>query len=80
MKKYHHNLSVIKYLEGNKAVNEKSNFNIIKNMKLSEIFREYLESKEFGLEISALKKDNENDKYIKKYIIKAKTFLNFVNK
>ena len=80
MKKYHHNLSVLKYLEGNKALNEKSNFNIIKNMKLSEIFREYLESKEIGLEISDLKKDNENDKYIKKYIIKVKTFINFVIK
>ena len=80
MKKYHHNLSVLKYLEGNKAVNEKYNFKLIKNTNLSEIFREYLESKEIGLEISDLKKDNENDKYIKKYIIKVKTFINFVIK
>ena len=80
MKKYHHNLSVIKYLEGNKVVNEKYNFKLIKNTNLSEIFREYLESKEIGLEISDLKKDNENDKYIKKYIIKVKTFINFVIK
>ena len=40
-------------------------------MKFSQVFKEYLESKEFALEISTLKKDNENDKYIKDYIVKA---------
>ena len=46
-------------------------------MKFSQIFKEYLESKEFGFEISTLKKNNENEKYIKDYIVKAKIFLIF---
>ena len=48
-------------------------------MKFSQVFKEYLESKEFGFEISNLKKDNENEKYIKDYIVKGKNFLNFLN-
>ena len=40
-------------------------------MKLYEIYDEYLDSKEFKMEISKLKKQKETDKYIKKYIIKA---------
>ena len=79
-KNHQHNLFVLNYLENNKAISEKSNFNVIKNMKISEIFKEYLESKEFGSEISTLKQDNENEKYIKDYIVKASNFLNFLNK
>ena len=44
-------------------------------MKYSEIFNEYLLSKEFELEICSLKKEKENDKYIIDYIIKAKNFI-----
>jgi hypothetical protein len=77
--KYEHNLKVLKYLEDNKEISEKSNFNNIKNMKFSQIFSEYLESKEFGKEISTLKQEKENDKYIKDYIIKARNFLYFFN-
>ena len=69
LKKYRHNLFVLNYLENNKEISEKSNFNNIKNMKYYKIFNEYLESKEFGLEISTLKKEKENDKYIINYII-----------
>ena len=79
LNKYNHNLSVLNYLEKNQEISEKSNFNIIKNMKYSEIFNEYLKSKEFGLEITTLKQEKENDKYIKNYIIKAINFLDFLN-
>ena len=79
LKKYRHNLFVLNYLENNKEISEKSNFNNIKNMKYYKIFNEYLESKEFGLEISTLKKEKENDKYIINYIIKARNLLNFFN-
>ena len=79
MQKYKHNLFVLNYLENNKKICEESNFNGIKNMKYSQIFNEYLESKEFGLEISTLKKEKENDKYIKDYIVKARNFLIFFN-
>ena len=37
-------------------------------MKYSEIFKEYLLSKEFESEISTLKQQKENNKYIKDYI------------
>ena len=77
LNKYKHNQFVLNYLEKNNDISEKSNFNKIKNMKYYEIFNEYLLSKEFELEISTLKKEKENDKYIKDYIIKAKNFIFF---
>ena len=77
LKKYNHNLFVLKYLENNKDICEKSKFNIIKDMKFSQIFNEYLISKEFEIEISTLIQQKENEKYIKNYIIKARNFLNF---
>ena len=75
--KYHHNLSVLEYLKKNKEISRKSNFNNIKNMKLYEIYDEYLNSKEFKMEISKLKEQKETDKYIKKYIIKAINLIEF---
>lgn len=77
LKKYNHNLFVLNYLDKHKDINEKINFNKFKNMKLSQIFQEYLSSKEFGMSISTLKQEKENDKYIKDYIIKANNFLKF---
>ena len=77
LQKYNHNLFVLKYLENKKDICEKSNFNIIKDMKYSQVFNEYLISKEFEFEISTLIQQRENDKYIKNYIIKARNFLNF---
>ena len=79
LKKYSHNLSVLSYLEKNQMICQKSNFNVIKNKKYSQIFNEYLESKTFGLEISILKEEKENEKYIKDYIVKARNFLCFFN-
>ena len=64
VKKYHHNLSVIEYLEKNKEIAEKSNYNNFKNMKFYQIFYEYLKSKEFELEIVSLKMERENEKFI----------------
>ena len=77
--KYKHNLFVIEYLESNNNISEKSNFNKIKKMKYFEIYNEYKLSKEFETEISTLKQQKENDKYIKDYIIKARNFIDFFN-
>jgi hypothetical protein len=77
IKKYNHNIFVLKYLENNKDICEKSKFNIIKNMKYTEIFHEYFISKEFEKDISSLIQQKESDKYIKDYIIKARNFINF---
>jgi hypothetical protein len=50
----------------------------MKNMKLSQIYKQYLKSKAFGNTISSLKQ--ENQKYIKSYIIKAYDFLKIIEK
>lgn len=76
LKKYYHNLSVIEYLENNKVISEKSNYNIFKNMIYKQIYDEYLNSKEFELEIEALQK-TESEKYIKLYINKAINLTDF---
>ena len=75
--KYNYNLFVLQYLEKKKDICEKSQFNIIKDMKYSDIYKEYLISKEFEIEISTLIKQKESDKYIKDYIINARNFLNY---
>lgn len=75
--KYRYNLLVLEYLEKNISISEKSNFHIFKDMKLSQIFKDYLSSKQFAMSISNLQKEKENEKYIKNYIIKAHTLLNY---
>ena len=74
---YYHNLSVLDYLEKNNEISENSNFNVFKDMKYYKIYNEYLKSKEFEMEIASLKKEKENDKYIKNYIIKASDLIEF---
>ena len=76
---YSHNLSVLDYLEKNTEISENSNFNVFKDMKYYKIYNEYLKSKEFEMEIASLKKEKENDKYIKNYIIKASDLIDFFN-
>ena len=73
-----YNKNVLQYLENNKNISEKSKFNIMKNLKLSEIYKQYLKSKAFGSTISSLKQ--EKQKYIKSYIIKAHDFLEIIEK
>ena len=77
LRNYYHNLSVLEYLEKNNEISEKSQFNNFKNLKFYQIFNEYLKSKEFEMEIAGLKKEKENDKYIKNYIIKAYELMDF---
>ena len=73
-----YNKNALQYLENNMNISEKSKFNIMKNLKLSEIYKQYLKSKSFGNAISSLKQ--ENQKYIKSYIIKAYDFLKIIEK
>ena len=77
IKKYKHNLTVLEYLENNKEIAEKSNYNVFKNIKFYQIFNEYLRSEEFEKEVTTLKLQKENDRYIRKYIIKAGSFIEF---
>ena len=74
LKQIEHNKSVLKYLEDNKKIND---LNFL-NMTYTELFNEYLESKEFENEINNLKeKEKEKLSYIKNYIIRAYNFFNF---
>lgn len=81
-KNFEHNQSVLKYLEENNKIDEVSKFNIFKKMKFSNIFENYLNSIEFGKDISYIKFNinkkkltEEKDEYILNYIIKARNFL-----
>ena len=47
-------------------------------MTYFELFNEYFKSKEFEKEIAGLIKEKEKLQYIKKYIITASNFINFV--
>ena len=86
-----HNKKVLDYLKENPIISEKSKFNDFKNMKFSEIFRDYLNSPDFEMDIIKMKykykkeKDKdifieERDEYILNYIIKAKEFLKIFSK
>ena len=70
------NNNTIYYLneEKNKAICENSNYSIFKDIKLSELFNLYFNSKEFGKEILILKEEEQEDDYIKEYIYKGKKF------
>ena len=76
-KKYDKNVKVLKYLEKNDEICKKSNFNVIGNMTFKDLFKEYLKSEEFEKEIEKLKEEQNNDNYIKDYIIKAFNFINY---
>ena len=79
-KKYENNAKALKYLEDNYEICKKSNFNVIGNMKIKDLFKEYLKSEEFEREIEKLKDEQNNVNYIKDYIIKAFGFINYFSK
>ena len=77
-KKYLKNLDVLNYLENNKDISNKVNFDIIKNMTFSDLYNEYLKSKEFEEDIMKLKnEEDENEKYINDYIVKANDYIKY---
>ena len=68
LKNYENNIGVLEYLENEKDISQKSNYNCYKNMKFYQIFEEYLGSQEFENEIERIKLDEEEDVYIYRYI------------
>ena len=74
------NIATINYLKDgkNKAIYENSKYSIFNDFKLSEIFNQYFNSKEFGMEISILKDKGQEEDYIKEYIYKGKNFFNSI--
>ena len=74
LSKYEHNLKVIK----SKEVQQNSELKAILNKKYSELFEEYINSKEFKVdEINRLKKNKMSDSYIERYIYLSKHFIKF---
>ena len=74
LNKYEHNLKVIK----SKEVQQNSELKAILNKKYSELFEEYINSKEFKVdEINRLKKNKMSDSYIERYIYLSKHFIKF---
>ena len=72
---YYYNLKLI----NNKEIQENKELKNILNLKLLNIFEEYINSKEFNIdEIKRLKSKNMKDSYIKRYIHLAKNFIKFI--
>ena len=78
--KYEKNQKVLEYLDNNSEIRNNSNFNVISKLTFRKIFKEYLKSEEFENDILELKNKNNNEKYIKDYIIKAYDFLDYFSK
>ena len=80
-KKISINTNIIKYLEDNKEIYKEANFDVVEKMTFRELFKEYLESKEFEEDILKLKnKDKEDEEYIKDYIILAYNYIEYFSK
>ena len=72
---YYYNLKLI----NSKEIQEYKELKNILNLKLLNIFEEYINSKEFNIdEIKRLKSKNMKDSYIKRYIHLAKNFIKFI--
>ena len=72
---YYYNLKLI----NSKEIQENKELKNILNLKLLNIFEEYINSKELNIdEIKRLKSKNMKDSYIKRYIHLAKNFIKFI--
>ena len=68
-------------MEDNKDIYKEANFDVVEKMTFRELFKEYLESKEFEEDILKLKnKDKEDEEYIKDYIILAYNYIEYFSK
>ena len=75
--KYKKNIDVLKYLDNNPEICQNSGFDIISKMKYGDLLDEYFKSEEFERAICKLREENEDEEYIREYIIKSKNYLNF---
>lgn len=78
--KYKQNLATLAYLDRNPEIYRKSGFDIIGDMKYSELLNEYFISQEFDKSIDKLREENEPEDYINEYKAKAKDYVNFFSK
>ena len=71
---YYHNLKVV----NDKEIQENEELKKILNKTYSELYEEYINSKEFKInEINRLKDKNMDDEYIENYLYHAKYFIGF---
>ena len=75
--KYEHNIEVIDYLNNHPDIMKKSYFNIFGEMTFSDIFKLYLNSKEYELELENLKNEKESDEYINNYKELSEKFIDY---
>lgn len=75
--KYKKNKEVLRYLEENPDISERSGFDVIKDKKYKDILKNYFTSAQFEESLYQLKEENENPEYIIEYIKKAKTYISF---
>jgi len=75
--KYKKNKEVLKYLEENPDISERSGFDEIKDKKYKDILKNYFISSQFEESLYQLKEQNETPEYIREYIKKAKTYISF---
>ena len=75
--KYKKNIGVLEYLDNNPEICQNSGFDIISKMKYADLLDEYFKSEEFERAIYKLREENEDEQYIREYIMKSKNYLNF---
>ena len=71
---YYYNLTLIE----SKEIQENEDLKNILNLKYSELYEEYINSKDFSIDVDRLKKKNNDNFYIQKYINLAKHFIEFI--
>lgn len=75
--KYINNLRTLDYLEKNPEIVKGSGFDLIGDMNYSDLFNEYVISKEFDKSIEKLKVENKSEDYIELYKYLAKNYINY---
>ena len=68
---------ILQNLDDNPEICQNSGFDIISNMKYADLLDEYFKSEEFEKAICKLREENEDEEYIKEYIMKSKSYLHF---
>ena len=75
--KYTNNLEVLDYLKKNPEISKNSGFDELSKKTYAEILNNYFNSKDFDESIQQLKNENEDEDYIREYILKAKHYVKF---
>jgi len=75
--KYLKNIEVLKYLENNPDICQRSGFDLIKDRKYKDILKIYFTSAQFENSLIQLKEEKESPEYIQEYINRARTYVSF---